>query len=406
MSATAPTAVAFFHLERTGGTSFRSSFEHLRDVVSLHYGVTHCWFLLHRDLFPRFASAYAARTDLGARCGDAARRPWNQLPRLFVEFHSWSASRFRHVIAAADALRSRYAAAGGTFLTMTVFREPLAQLVSLYSFMPIYEHRKRTSCTNSRAASVPCSNSSAGQQRRPLPFHAWAGQITRAPSAGWQLNRVMEALPSPPQLNSSDEFAAFARSCLATRGTNATLRSFLRASFDIIATTDRLEEGLRTALGCLGWAKDGARSALRRRVIHGPNRAGVNGSSASFLRRLDPPTMVWLRAFTACDQVMLGEVTAMSGAGPVGLLDAERTQCRRRPWSHAAGNPAPRTRRNRRASSSLGDRAEGREAKLGDPAPAALLAAAAAHRFNCRTRERWASSKKAWCCEHEKLGCR
>mmetsp|Transcript_41053 Transcript_41053/g.135277 ORF Transcript_41053/g.135277 Transcript_41053/m.135277 type:complete len:499 (-) Transcript_41053:18-1514(-) len=85
--------------------------------------------------------------------------------------------------------------------------------------------------------------------------------------------------------------------------------------------------------------------------------------------------------------------------------------------SHAAALHGLRARRNRRAvlPSTVGSRVEDREADArtsqpGEPAATALpprgqAAAAATRRFNCRTRERWGGAKRAWCCEHESLGC-
>ena len=84
-----------------------------------------CFFFLHRDVFTQYANRSSA-------CGRQQPAGLHRM-RISIEFHLWSEWRFWHeLMARATQLRERYARAGGTFLAVTLLREPRQLALSAY----------------------------------------------------------------------------------------------------------------------------------------------------------------------------------------------------------------------------------------------------------------------------------
>lgn len=298
-----PTVVAFLHLERTGGTSIMASVRLQPAVHILSYPRTHCFFMLHIDIFPWARSFIHKRKECTATL---PTNSWKEVPRLFVEFHSWSAFKFAAVVEARHLLQQRYSEVDGTFLTLTVFREPVALAASVYRFMPPYIHgsRKReivpfADWIRRSAAGASAKNSSIGLQfGRMLNLHSFFTRSARNKSI---------AGANPSHIQVSNAFKLAARNCHVagawSQEANATLHSLLHASFSVLGTTEHLSEAYNTAMRCVGWQT----ARLRTRII---SSSGWWINSTDILRRLNASERAFLGYFTACDRVLWTEASS------------------------------------------------------------------------------------------------
>lgn len=128
--AAAPSLIVLYHIEKTAGTSVFSWLTQHSDL-NFDYGRTHCFFRLHLDLFPEFRQRRCNSTQQLAGA-------WRRM-RVCVEFHGWSTDKFwTALVPRIDALRERYASAGGSVVTVLISREPTAQVLSTYKMWPPY----------------------------------------------------------------------------------------------------------------------------------------------------------------------------------------------------------------------------------------------------------------------------
>ena len=162
-----PSALLFYHLERTGGNTLQSWLANngystprrlglvRRLNIAASYPSASCYMSAWPTLFPR-AAERAARRPCSLRHFDV---PWKSAPtpipggrfnwrsaRVSIEFHD--ATRhlwWEELVPRLPELRAEYAALNGTLLTLTVLREPLAHVRSARSRLDLgYSNRETT----------------------------------------------------------------------------------------------------------------------------------------------------------------------------------------------------------------------------------------------------------------------
>lgn len=226
-------------------------------------------------------------------------------------------------------LRTRYSAAGGTFLTLVVFRDPVAHTVSTYRYMGTSKRRKpalsqwvrekgeesssvyrapswglqvaanlevqRHTTRPTLHRSLLCPGRPPEAPRRRLPGYQPDPGLGRRGSTQAK-SAVVDAAPDPRLARPSQVCPAggspgsggFATACSSgkARGLRAAdwLTRLLLRTFDVVATMDKLQNAVNRALACAG--------ALPRRVVHvSPMSSGTAAlpPAADLLQRRSAP---------------------------------------------------------------------------------------------------------------------
>ena len=274
------------------------------------YGQTHCFFLLHLDLFP-WATAYEGKRHF---CQGGVNATWDGSRLLGVEFHSYHENKFWMLEAQLPALRSRYAAVGGRFLTMSVFREPVAHTISWYRFYSYLGHskaqayptllewlrgQKRQQSRGTRVNAVRGLQSArlAVLQSCALPATNASGTTVTAV----QGNGTTSSCGSPT-------LSQWLLTCRPSEAVADELTTSLRHSFDLIGTTERLQDTFNEACKLFG-------NRPRRLTIvtpQSPSRRVLPNVSV-LLSQQNASGLAALHDFTACDQTLYSVCLNLTG---------------------------------------------------------------------------------------------
>ena len=178
-------AVAVFHIPKTGGTSMRAWMGRTYGSGALAYTDAACFFFLHRDIFTRYNRSGKQP------CGGKQARAVLHRKRLSIEFHMWSEWRFWYeLMPKAAELRERYARAGGVFLATTLLRPPRDLVLSAYRYSrPMISLGSAATPAGKRSLLVPLKawllagadeNARAGVNIKKTGFPQASGIITRS----------------------------------------------------------------------------------------------------------------------------------------------------------------------------------------------------------------------------------
>lgn len=244
----APSLLLFLHIEKTGGSTVMEWLARNvrpRDALarrlsmSVRYPDAECFMC---DQFGLLDCGRSPACKAGSRnffmCNGAqfSRPSWDQL-QVAVEFHAYAKAFFQStVVPRLGELRALYEGAGGTVVVMTLLREPVSHLISVYQMWP------------------PVRPYESERNRLPtLDFAAWARGTAGVQVAALGAQNLLRMTPMVRGMHTTRSCAGQARCIEACDHLSEAIK--MLSLFDVVGTPDCMQSALLAA---------GAKLRLRR----------------------------------------------------------------------------------------------------------------------------------------------